>query len=136
MKLDTTQLTLSTDLVSSENIECNQLEADAYVATPLVIATTAVRASVGSESSPSYTFGGQTTSGMYFNPSSGVSFSRSGDTKLSVDSNEVKVGPPLLIGAGSSLNPGLAFSAAPGLGFRMSNSDEMSMCFGNNVPVL
>ena len=132
MKLDTTQLTLSTNLVSSEDIECNQLEAGAFVAAPLMIPTTAVRASVGSESNPSYTFGGQTTSGMYFSTSSGVSVTRSGSLKLSVDTNTVTVGPPLLIDEGTSLNPGLAFTTAPGLGFRMSDSDEISMCFGNN----
>ena len=65
-----------------------------------VIASSSIRAAVGSQSQPALSFGGisQTASGLWYSTSSGVHVSIAGVSKFAVGATSVSVGPQLLAG--------------------------------------
>ena len=92
----------------------------------------------GSGSVPTYSFDGDTTTGIYNAPGSKIAFSTAGSTRLTIDVVDgVKANSNLVAGSrffasnGSAGSPSIGFSTDPNTGFYWSFADEIGVSCGS-----
>lgn len=128
MKLTPTSLTVDTDVTCGTN----SMTAGAMTCSSLTSSST-VKGTIGTESAPTFSWGGHTTSGMYWDTSTlGPALSRQGSQVLSFGSNSALFSTTIQVPNGASTVPSIAFSSEPQLGFRYNGTGTFEVCNNNN----
>src|SRR5271170_2135590 len=123
MKLDTTALTLSENLVCGTN----------SITSGDITSSTTVKSAIGTVSAPSFAWGGHVTSGLYWDSTAlGPAISRQGTQELTFGSSSATFSEAISVPDGSSLIPSVGWSSDPTLGFRRGGTGSLSLCYGNN----
>jgi hypothetical protein len=129
MKVTPTSLTVDTDVTCGTN----SMTTGALNCSSIASGST-VRGTIGTDSAPTFSWSGHTTSGMYWDTLSlGPAISRQGVERLSFGSTSALFNTTVQVPDGSSAFPAIAFSSDPTLGLRHSiPTGTFAICNNNS----
>jgi hypothetical protein len=99
-----------------------------------VVAGDSFYGSLGAVSSPTYSFTGDTDTGMYSSTANEINFSTGGSTRMSIESSRLLLTEPIEGPNGSAANPAFSFSSASSTGL-FYNGSQIDVSSGGTVCV-
>lgn len=84
----------------------------------------------GSVSAPAYSFSGDTDCGLYLDTTNQIAFAAGGTRRLLINVNSVETSVPVLVPAGSSGTPSLAFATDTDTGLYLEASNTINITAG------